>query len=320
MKNNRKEKILVTGNGKLACSVSVCLGQAGHEVCLHTKKAPAAEALVKMHLEDLRVRGRSGTAAGPVVITEQSPHGEEFDLAVVLSGDDPAVKKEIIGRLEKEYSREMIIAVNTENVPLSSLQAVAASPERIIGLNWAEPAHTTFFLEIIRGGDTSDHTAGTLLRLAGTGWNKDPYVIQGDLGVRTKLVGALVREAFYLVENGYATVEDVDRACRNDAGYYLPFAGNFRYMDLMGASAYGMVMKELNKELSKARSVPGFFEALIREGALGMENGRGFYEYGKEEAERWQEWARQFSYEILELMEKYPFGYDDESGAGKSRL
>src|SRR5690606_11021753 len=61
--------------------------------------------------------------------------------------------------------------------------------------------------------------------------------------------------AICLVENGYASIERIDRACRNNAGFYLPFEGNFRYMDLMGTYAYGMVMKDLNPDLAKGADV-----------------------------------------------------------------
>ena len=121
----------------------------------------------------------------------------------------------------------------------------------------------------------------------------------------------MVREAFYLVENGYASVEDVDRACRNDAGYYLPFAGNCRYMDLMGTYAYGMVMKYLNPDLSKDRHLPDFFMNIINEGGLGLENGKGFYQYTKEEINLWRDIVSTFSYQIEKIINKYPFNYKE---------
>src|SRR5699024_7083286 len=107
-----------------------------------------------------------------------------------------------------------------------------------------------FFLELVYNEVTDgDHVLWLNLQ-AKNYWKKDPYTIKDELGVRGKMIAAMVREAFYLVENGYASVEDVDRACRNDAGMYMPFAGNFRYMDLMGTDVYGVVMEKLNEELS----------------------------------------------------------------------
>ena len=116
---------------------------------------------------------------------------------------------------------------------------------------------------------------------------------------------AMMREGIHLVENGYATIEDIDRACRNDAGYYLPFAGNFRYMDLMGAYMYGVVMQDLNPELSKNKHIPEFCRKLFQSGAEGMRDGKGFYEYEEGEAEEWEKKFRKFSYEIKDVISKY---------------
>ncbi|HZG23412.1 MAG TPA: 3-hydroxyacyl-CoA dehydrogenase family protein, partial [Chitinophagaceae bacterium] len=117
------------------------------------------------------------------------------------------------------------------------------------------------------------------------------------------------------LENGYVTKEDIDRSLRNDGGYYLPFAGNFRYMDLMGTYIYGIVMKDLNPELSKDSFIPAFCQHLIDKGLTGMSGGAGFYEYGPGEAEEWERVVREFSYRIEEIISKYPFNHIEENSA-----
>src|SRR5699024_4136220 len=109
-------------------------------------------------------------------------------------------------------------------------------------------------------------------------------------------------------ENGYASVEDVDRACRNDAGMYMPFAGNFRYMDLMGTDVYGVVMEKLNEELSVERNLPNFFIEIINNENWGVKSQKGFHSYKPEDIKQWEKKGRRYSYEIRELMEQYPLG------------
>ena len=123
----------------------------------------------------------------------------------------------------------------------------------------------------------------------------------------------MIREAFYLIDRGYVTPEDIDRACRNDPGYYFPFAGNFRYMDLMGTYIYGVVMKDLNPDLSKDSSVPGFFNEIVASEGRGMANGKGFFEYREEDTEKWEAVFRRFSYQIQEIISKYPFKHMEET-------
>src|SRR5690606_19420495 len=165
-------------------------------------------------------------------------------------------KQHLIRRLESCVREGAVIAINMEGIPLAELQAVSQHPDRIVGLNWCYPADLTFFLEIICNEKTLPDHVRELEVLAKKGWFKDPYIVRSGFSVRARMMAAWAREAFYLVENGYASMESIDRACRNDAGYYLPFAGNFRYMDLMGTYAYGTVMKDLNPELSNATAVP----------------------------------------------------------------
>ncbi|MGZ8558316.1 MAG: 3-hydroxyacyl-CoA dehydrogenase family protein, partial [Chitinophagaceae bacterium] len=121
-----------------------------------------------------------------------------------------------------------------------------------------------------------------------------------------RLMYALYREAFYLVENGYATVEDVDRACRNNAGYWMTLVGVFRWMDLTGVPAYHTVMKDLFPTLTNTTHVPELIDRIVKEGGRGVANAKGFYEYTPEEAKLWEETFTEFSYEIRKIALKYP--------------
>jgi 3-hydroxybutyryl-CoA dehydrogenase len=101
-------------------------------------------------------------------------------------------------------------------------------------------------------------------------------------------------------------VADVDRALRNDLGYWITFAGPFRFMDLTGIPAYEAVMRDLLPDLSCNTKVPALMRKLVRSGARGVSNASGFYRYTAAQARRWEELFRQFSYEIRALARKYP--------------
>jgi 3-hydroxybutyryl-CoA dehydrogenase len=137
---------------------------------------------------------------------------------------------------------------------------------------------------------------------------KEPSLVRRDLRgfITNRLMYSMMREAIYLVENGYATIEDIDRACRNDMGYWITFAGLFRFMDLTGIPAYLTVMKDLFPELSNSTKAPHFIDELVTSGAKGVSNARGFYSYTKESAEKWEKLFIKFTYEIRKLAGKYP--------------
>ncbi|GAA4464507.1 3-hydroxyacyl-CoA dehydrogenase family protein [Nibrella saemangeumensis] len=305
--------VLVAGDGKLAGSVSVCLLQAGHEVTLLTGHEPEAQKLLAAHLRDLREEQAIEPDLSRIQIVDEISGACSWQLAIVLTNENLADKKNTIQFLESILPTTAIIAINTESIALAHLQEGACWPRRIIGANWVEPAHTTCFLELISNETTNEDLVESLYRLARERWKKDPYWLTHGTGIRQRMMSALIREAFYLVENGYASIEDIDRACRNDAGYYLAFAGNCRYMDLMGTYAYGMVMKDLNKELANDQTVANFFTEIIENGGLGMQNNTGFYPYEEGEAAVWAETFRKFSYQIQQIIEKYPFNYKEEA-------
>jgi 3-hydroxybutyryl-CoA dehydrogenase len=312
IKSNNNSPVLVAGSSKLIPGVCACLLQAGHEVTYFNGEAGYTPASI-LEITGLSNTGKA-TYESNLKMTDKLDNIVNFQLAIALTDESVSQKQSIVSLLERHISGTATLCINMEGIPLTVLQANTANPERIIGLNWVLPAHTTLFLEIITNELTKKETAENLLHLAKTYWNKDPYLLANDYSIRAKMISAMTREAFYLVENGYASVEDVDRACRNDAGYYLPFAGNCRYMDLMGTYAYGLVMKDLNPDLSNDQQLPDFFNKIIENGGLGMSNNKGFYNYQPGDERNWNDTFRNFSYSIKQIIEKYPFDHSGEAG------
>lgn len=276
--------LLIVGDGKLAYSVVGNALRAGHETTLLTSDADAAYRAVAQAIPERMKK---------LILWEDWPAALPHEWVVAVTEECSGIKQRLIRRLEDCVSDHAIIAINMEGISLEELQASGRHPERILGLNWCYPADLTFFLEIICNEETDPEHVRTLEAMAKTAWEKDPYTVKSGFSVRARMMAAWAREAFFLVENNYASMESIDRACRNDAGYYLPFAGNFRYMDLMGTYAYGVVMKDLNPELSKATVLPA---SVVDD----------FPDYGVDHPEHWEKIVRKFSEEIRGLILKYP--------------
>ena len=71
-------------------------------------------------------------------------------------------------------------------------------------------------------------------------------------------------------------------------------------------------MKDLNPDLSKEQELPDFFTDIIKKGGLGMQNGKGFYRYTADEIDHWEKIVSEFSYQIEEIINKYPFNYKNK--------
>lgn len=302
MKKNQKIKnVLVVGGGKSIYSIVICLAKNGVNVLLLSEDV----SICKSELDKMLI-DRSLFDDLNIIIADSVSTNRRFDMGIAHTDEVENEKEHAILLLEKYVSETSVIAVNTEIISLRTLQKKMKNGSRLIGVNWVEPACTTFFLEIINNNNNVNGLANSLLEEANSFWKKDGYIVESDLGVRSKFFTAIVREALFLVENDYASIEDIDRACRNDPGYYMSFAGNLRYMDLMGTFSYGIVMKELNKELSKATELPLFFKELKEKQNNLTPKEKYISEKNKENI---QNDFQDFSTQIKDIIEKYPFNF-----------
>lgn len=303
---NKAIRILLAGEGRQLVSVAACLLSAGHPVTVYIEKEDQFITGLIRQLQQCGIGTAESELPANLTLCSNLISIGLHDMGIIVCRELLAWKLTHLQQMEQYLAEDAPLLVNMDSFPLSRLQTTRINPGRIIGANWAEPAHTTLFLEFITNAYTDQSLLQQVYKLAKLKWGKDPYIIKKDIPVRSRLLTALIREAFYLVENNYASINDIDRACRNDPGYYLPFAGHFRYMDLMGPYAYGAVMAELNPDLSTANDLPAFFKSIIRDGGEGMANGNGCYQYSREQVDNWQDTYEKFSLSIAEIIKKYP--------------
>jgi 3-hydroxybutyryl-CoA dehydrogenase len=310
---SEKIRIGTVGLGLMGSSIATCILAAGHEVTSLIKdKSTAAEAQERIigFLQQLQREGLLAespeTVLSKIRITDDPSLLQDHEVVIESIIEDMEEKKRVYQQLETVLSPQAIIGSNTSAIPVSALQLGMKHPERLLGIHWAEPAHITRFMEVICGRDTDLENAKKIIALAET-WGKEPSLLQKDIRgfITNRIMYAMLRESFNLVENGYATVEDVDRSLRNDLGYWITFAGPFRFMDLTGIPAYLTVMKDLFPELDNSSSAPTMMEELVAAGAKGVSNAQGFYPYTKESAEEWEKKFIEFSYDVRKLAEKY---------------
>lgn len=242
-----------------------------------------------------------------LVITEDYAALKPCGLVLECTIEDISVKKSVFDKIEPHISTDALLTSNTSAIPITVLQNMTRHPNRFFGLHWAEPSHTTRFLEIICG-EESEISQGEYLYELSHKWSKEPILVRKDIPgfITNRLMYAMYREAINLVENGYATIEDVDRSCRNNAGYFMTLVGVFRWMDLTGVKAYHTVMKDLLPTLHNGTKVPKLIDDIVRSGGNGTSNANGFHQYTKEEAEEWENVFTEFTYKIRELALQYP--------------
>lgn len=304
----------VVGLGLMGCSIATCLLIARHKVIavapipadlLLAKKRITAH--LKRSFKEKLIKHKPEHYLKNLVITEDYAALKKCKLVIECTIENMDIKKTVYKKIEDVIAPTALMASNTSAIPISLLQEQTTRPERFFGLHWAEPSHTTRFLEIICG-NKSDIKKGEYLYKLSHNWGKEPTLVRKDIRgfITNRIMYAAYREAISLVENGYATVEDVDRACRNNAGYWMTLVGVFRWMDLTGVPAYHTVMKDLFPTLNNETKVPKLIDDIVKKGGKGVSNANGFHKYTPEEARLWEETFTDFSYDIRALALKYP--------------
>lgn len=310
---DKKIPIATVGLGLMGSSIATCILAAGHTVTSLVKSMDQAETArqrILAHLEELAaermLRGKPEEILGRLTITTDVALLKDHEVVIESIIESVEEKRSVYRRLETVLSPTAIIGSNTSAIPVTVLQEGLQHPERVLGIHWAEPAHITRFMEVICGDSSEGKYAEAIVALAES-WGKEPSLLRKDIRgfITNRIMYAMLREAFHLVEKGYATVEDVDRSLRNDLGYWITFAGPFRFMDLTGIPAYRTVMTDLFPDLDNSAATPALMEKLVAEGALGVANAKGFYPYTPESAEHWEKTFIEFSYDIRKLAEKY---------------
>ncbi|MGI8959911.1 MAG: 3-hydroxyacyl-CoA dehydrogenase family protein [Bryobacteraceae bacterium] len=303
----------VVGLGLMGTSITTCLIAAGHKVVAIDKDAARRRGL-KRRVEGLlrEMRAEKLLSKQPADLLNNLSSSGDFGalqhcgLVIESIFEDLDAKRQVLRKVEEKVAQEALIGSNTSALPVSELQRGALHPKRILGIHWGEPAHILRFLEVICGEQTDERNAKEVMRLAML-WKKEPTLVRRDIRgfITNRIMYAMLREAFFLVANGFASVEDVDRSVRNDMGYWITMAGPFRYMDLTGIPAYAAVMRDLLPDLCCDKQVPKLMQEVVASGGRGISNARGFYKYAPGSAKRWQKRFLDFSYEIRALALKY---------------
>jgi 3-hydroxybutyryl-CoA dehydrogenase len=302
----------VVGLGLMGCSITACLLMAGHQVVAIAPVAIDLQFAEKRIHEHLLMSHQERMVKEPpehyfenLLITEDYEMLKECKLVIECTLENLDIKKTVYQKIEAVIDTD---ALSYQQYLCNTNQHIAATNNtstQVLRASLGRAFAYYAFLEVICG-DNSGYFKGRIPLPASHAWGKEPTLVRKDIRgfITNRLMYAMYREAFNLVENGYATVEDVDRACRNNAGYWMTLVGVFRWMDLTGVPAYHTVMKDLFPTLSNQTTIPALIDDIVKAGGRGVANGKGFYDYTPEEAKLWEETFRTFSYEIRELCTK----------------
>lgn len=206
---------------------------------------------------------------------------KDVDYVVEAVIEDLALKKSVFKELDALCRPEVILATNTSSMSITEIAAATKRPDKVCGMHFFNPVPLMKLVEIIRGYATSDQTIATATALAKKMGKITVEVKKDSPGfiVNRCMIPHMV-EAIKIVEEGIASIPDVDIAVKNGLNYPM---GPFELMDLTGIDIAYFVTEYLHKELNKELKwvSPNLLKTMIRANRLGKKTGGGWYEVGK---------------------------------------
>ncbi|MCJ7608610.1 3-hydroxyacyl-CoA dehydrogenase family protein [Candidatus Bathyarchaeota archaeon] len=192
-----------------------------------------------------------------------------------------SVKLPVYEQMDREADPEVIFASNTSGLSITKLGSATGRPEKVAGFHFWNPAHLMPLVEVTKGEKTSSEVAELLLALA-TRLGKKPILVRREVPgfIGNRLQCAVLREALHLVQEGFASAEDVDTAMKAGPGIRYAFLGPLETADLGGLDVFTSISNYLFEDLGRATKAQPYMADLVKEGRLGVKTGRGFYEYG----------------------------------------
>ena len=270
--------VVLGGGGAMGSGIAQVVAGAGLDVTIVELDAGALERGLGRIERGLERSGDDGTVRARITgSTALEDAVAEADHVIETVVEVLDVKCDVLRRADAAAREDVILASNTSQYSISRLAAATSRPDRVIGSHWFNPPGRMELIEIVRGLETSDATLATTVELAQR-YGKQTIVCQRDTPgfVTSRLIALFMVEAARIVEEGIATPEDVDLACKLGFGHAM---GPLATADLSGLDVLEKVADNLREHYGDRFLVPQQVRALVAAGHLGRKTGRGFYAY-----------------------------------------
>jgi 3-hydroxybutyryl-CoA dehydrogenase len=279
-----KHSIGVCGAGTMGSGIAQVVAAAGFPTVLYEWNHTVLQrAEVRMH-EDLKkliskgklTEEKKNAITGSISFTTDLRQcaGSIIIEAIV---EKEEAKVELFNTLASHNTTETIFASNTSSLSISRIAAAVNGPERVAGLHFFNPAPVMKLVEVVRGKQTADSVAESLVSFTKV-LGKTPVVCTDAPGfIVNRVARPYYIEALRLVEAQQVDFETADRLLEA-AGFKL---GPFRLMDLIGNDINYAVSCSVYEQLGRPERLrpSPLQKEKVDSGALGKKTGQGYYTY-----------------------------------------
>ncbi len=277
--------VAIIGAGTMGAGMAVAFARFGWTVRLVSRRESTIEAAFVHMREKVALLAACDVIPTSAQQTIMARIRAGTDLQDVASGtrlvvesivEDLSAKSALLSELENVIGRDCVLSSNTSSLPLGELSAALRYPERFAGFHWFNPAELVPLVEVIPVSATADAVVADLVNWSYS-LGKEPVVVRREIPgfVANRLQYALIREAYWLVEQNVCTTEDVDRVLRHGLGLRWASMGPFESVDFAGLDVHLKVAGTLFPLLSCSENAPSALQTAVASGALGVKSGRG---------------------------------------------
>lgn len=185
------------------------------------------------------------------------------------------VKHDVLKEISKHARLDAIIGSNTSTIPVHELAPAVNNPERFLTVHFSNPGILIPGVELVAGKATSQEVIDSVKELLVRVGREGAQVADTPGFVLNRLQYALLKEATMIVEEGVATMEDLDTIVRTTFGFRLGFFGPFAIAEQAGLDVYANCFVTFEDAYGERLSTPKMLTGAVAEGKKGVKNGRG---------------------------------------------
>ncbi|MBT8339901.1 MAG: 3-hydroxyacyl-CoA dehydrogenase family protein [Desulfatitalea sp.] len=281
-------RVTVVGAGTMGSGIVQVCAQAGLTVTMCDvvqemldKAMKTIEWSVSKLAEKGKIKDSVGTVMSKIHASTEFQAGANADLVIEAVFEKLAVKHDVFKKFDAITGPDTIMASNTSAIPISDLAGVVAKPENFIGLHFFNPVPMMAVVEIAKGIATNDETA-QIAKAFVEFIKKEPILVNRDIaGFVINRINMLSNiEAMRLVENGVASVADIDKGVRLGTGRKM---GPLETSDMVGLDIQLDAMTNLYlQEQDRRYYPPDILRRKVAAGHFGRKTGKGWYDYNED--------------------------------------
>lgn len=301
-------RITVIGAGTMGHAIANVHAMNGFKVNLYETSHSVRSSVMERIEEELVFMEQEGYIESSVVkktlenitlFSDMRLAVEEADYVIEATPEILSLKQELFVVLDKFCDEKTIFASNTSSLSLFDMvkDLPKSRRERTLISHWYNPGHLIPMVELSMFGDTIQSVFDEVFMLHIKSGKKPVKVLKDVPGlIANRMLHALAREVFFLMESGVASPEDIDQALKFGPGFRSATTGMLEVADMGGLDIWCTVQDNLFKELNNSDKACEMLRSKVSSGNLGVKSGEGFFKYQNGNA---QEMVHQFHKRLI---------------------